>query len=148
MATRKRRAASRSPGTGRRAVAAQSGEIAALNRSQVVVELALDGTILAANDNFLQTLGYSLRDIKGKNHSLFVDPADVATIEYSQFWAKLARGQYDAGQYKRIAKGGEEVWLQGSFNPILNKSGKPIKVVQYATDITFHITARRMGTAP
>jgi methyl-accepting chemotaxis protein len=136
MATRKRRAASRSPGTGRRAVAARSGEIAALNRSQAVIELALDGTILAANDNFLQTLGYSLRDIKGKNHSLFVDPAEPAAVEYSQFWQKLARGEYDAGQYKRIAKGGEEVWLQGSFNPILNKSGKPIKVVQYATDIT------------
>jgi methyl-accepting chemotaxis protein len=136
MATRKRRAASRSPSKGKRVPAARSGEIAALNRSQAVIELALDGTVLAANENFLQAMGYVLKDIKGKNHSLFVDPAEHAAVEYSQFWEKLARGEYAAGQYKRIAKSGEEVWLQGSFNPILDKRGKPCKIVQYATDIT------------
>ncbi|HTB68728.1 MAG TPA: methyl-accepting chemotaxis protein [Steroidobacteraceae bacterium] len=136
MATRKRKAASRSPSIGKRALAARSGEIAALNRSQAVIELALDGTVLAANDNFLQTMGYSLEDIRGKNHRLFVDPAEYMAVEYSQVWEKLARGEYHTGQYKRIAKGGDEVWLQGSFNPILDKKGKPFKVVQYATDIS------------
>ena len=136
MVTRKRRAASRSPGTRKRAVAERSGEIAAINRSQTVVELALDGTVLAANDNFLQTMGYLLKDIKGKNHSLFVDPPEHTAIGYRQLWDKLARGEYDAGQYRRIAKGGNEVWLQGSFNPVLDKRGKPLKVVQYAIDIT------------
>jgi methyl-accepting chemotaxis protein len=136
MATRKRRAASRSSGTGRRTVAERGGEIAALNRSQTVLELALDGTVLVANDNFLQTMGYLLADIEDKNHALFVDPAEHGTVEYSQFWEKLARGEYHAGQYKRVAKGGEEVWLQGSYNPILDKKGKPFKVVQYAVDIT------------
>jgi methyl-accepting chemotaxis protein len=136
MATRKRKAASRSPSTGTRARADRSGELAALNRSQTVIELALDGTVLAANDNFLQATGYVLKDIKGKNHSLFVDPTEHTAAGYGQFWEKLARGEYDAGQYRRIAKGGDEIWLQGSFNPILDKRGKPFKVVQYATDIT------------
>ena len=133
MATRKRRAASRSPSKGKRVPAARSGEIAALNRSQAVIELALDGTVLAANENFLQAMGYVLKDIKGKNHSLFVDPAEHAAVEYSQFWEKLARGEYAAGQYKRIAKDGDEVWLHGSLNPITDKKGRALKVVQYAT---------------
>jgi PAS domain S-box-containing protein len=136
MATRKRKAASRSPGTGRRAAVGKAGEIAALNRSQAIIELALDGTVLTANDNFLQTMGYALKEIKGKNHRLFVDPAEHLAVEYGQFWEKLARGEFDTGQYKRLAKGGEEVWLQGSFNPILDKRGRPFKVVQYATNIT------------
>jgi methyl-accepting chemotaxis protein len=136
MATRKRKAASRSPGTGKRAPAERSGEIAALNRSQTVIELTLDGTVLAANENFLQCTGYLLGDIKGRNYSLFVDPAEYMAVEYGQFWEKLARGECEAGQYRRIAKGGDEVWLQGSFNPILDKKGKPFKIVQYATDVT------------
>jgi methyl-accepting chemotaxis protein len=136
MATRKRRAASRSSGTGRRAAADRSGAIAALNRAQMLIELALDGTVLAANDRFLQTMGYLLKDIKGRNHSLFVDSAEHTAAEYSQLWHKLACGECHEGQYKCIARGGEEIWLQGSFNPILDKRGKPIKVVHYATDIT------------
>ena len=136
MATKKRKPAGRTPGTGKRALAAGSGEIAALNRSQAVVELALDGTVLAANDKFLQAMGYVLADVKGKNHSMFVDPAEYAAADHRQLWDKLARGEYDAGQYRRIAKGGDEVWLQGSVNPILDNKGKPCKVVQYATDIT------------
>jgi methyl-accepting chemotaxis protein len=136
MATRKRRPASLRPGTGRAAPAERSAEIAALNRSQTVIELSLDGTVLAANDNFLKTMGYLLDDIKGRKHSLLVDPVEHVAVEYRQIWEKLARGEYDVGQYKCIAKGGDEVWLQGSFNPILDKRGKPFKVVQYATDIT------------
>lgn len=136
MATRKRKAASRSSSKSRRAPAARSGEIAALNRSQMVIEFALDGTVLVANENFLQTMGYSLAEIKGQNHRLYVDSAEHMAVEYSQFWEKLARGEYHAGQYKRITKGGDEVWLQGSYNPILDKKGKPFKVVQYATDVS------------
>ncbi len=136
MATRKRRTASRSPGKGKRVVTGHSGELAALNRSQLIIELALDGTVLAANDNFLQTMGYSLEDIKGRNHSLFVDPAEFTSSEYGQFWEQLTRGEYDAGQYRRMAQNGEQVWLQGSFNPVLDRKGRPCKIVQYATDVT------------
>ncbi|MGC1460506.1 MAG: methyl-accepting chemotaxis protein [Steroidobacteraceae bacterium] len=136
MATRKRKPASRKTGTARGALAGRSGETAALSRSQMVVELTVDGTVLAANDNFLQAMGYLLKDIKGKSHSLFVDPVEHAAVEYRHFLEKLARGEYDAGQYRRIAKGGGEVWLQGSYNPILDKKGKPFKIVQYATDVT------------
>ena len=136
MATRKRKAASRRPSTGARALVERSGEIAALHRSQTVVELGLDGTVLTANDNFLHTMGYLLKDIKGMNYSLFVEPAEQLGVDYRNLWEKLARGEYDAGQYKRIAKGGEEVWLHGTLNPIVDKKGRPFKVVQYAIDIT------------
>src|SRR5580698_7902407 len=145
MATRKRKAASRRPGTGARASVERSGEIAALNRSQAVIELALDGTVLAANDNFLQTMGYALKEIKGKHYDIFVDPAERVTVAYGQFWEKLAGGEFDTGQYKRIAKGGDEVWLQGSFNPILDKRGRPCKVVQYATNITAQCREAQMN---
>ncbi|MDE2303957.1 MAG: PAS domain-containing protein, partial [Gammaproteobacteria bacterium] len=95
------------------------GEIAAINRSQAVIHFELDGTVISANDNFLSVLGYSLDEIKGKHHSLFVDPAYRETPAYRAFWEKLGRGEYDAGQYKRIGKGGKEVWIQASYNPIL-----------------------------
>jgi methyl-accepting chemotaxis protein len=112
------------------------GIVAAINRSQAMVEFALDGTVLDANALFLATLGYSLEEIKGKHHSMFVDPADRSSPEYRLFWDKLGRGEYDAGQYKRIAKGGKEIWIQASYNPILDPGGKPVGVVKYATDIT------------
>ncbi|HEV2700324.1 MAG TPA: methyl-accepting chemotaxis protein [Steroidobacteraceae bacterium] len=136
MATKKRKAASRSPGPSKRTPVKAAGELAALNRSQMVLELALDGTVIGANDRFLHVMGYSLRDIKGKDHSLFVDSAEHGTDAHALFWKKLARGEHDTGQYRRLANGGTEVWLQGSFNPILDKKGKTIKVVQYATDVT------------
>jgi methyl-accepting chemotaxis protein len=112
------------------------GQIAAINKSLAVIEFSLDGTILAANDNFLQALGYTLSEIQGKHHSLFVEPAFRESSEYRAFWAKLGRGEYDAAVYKRIGKGGKEVWIQASYNPIVNSAGKPFKVVKYATDIT------------
>jgi len=112
------------------------GQLAAISKAQAVIEFTLDGRVLTANDNFLRTLGYSLDEIKGQHHSLFVDPAHRADVEYRLFWEKLARGEYDAGQYKRICKGGKEVWIQASYNPIMDTSGKPFKVVKYATDIT------------
>ncbi|HNB46022.1 MAG TPA: PAS domain-containing protein, partial [Burkholderiaceae bacterium] len=113
-----------------------SGQIAAISRSQAVIEFGLDGKILTANENFLSTLGYTLSEIQGQHHSLFVDPAYRASPEYRLFWERLGRGEFDAGQYKRIGKGGKEVWIQASYNPILDLNGKPCKVVKYATDIT------------
>ncbi len=112
------------------------GQIAAINKSQAVIEFELDGTILDANDNFCKTLGYTIEEIKGKHHSMFAEGAFASSPEYEQFWAKLRSGEYQAGEYKRIGKGGKEVWIQASYNPILDADGKPFKVVKYATDIT------------
>ena len=117
-------------------IAEMKGQIAAISKVQAVIEFALDGRILNANDNFLKTLGYTLEEIVGQHHGMFVDAAYRASPEYRSFWDKLGRGEYDAGQYKRIAKGGREVWIQASYNPILDNAGKPFKVVKYATDIT------------
>ncbi len=112
------------------------GQIAAINRAQAVIEFGLDGKVLTANDNLLKTLGYTLDEIRGQHHSMFVDPAYRQSPEYRAFWDRLGRGEYDAAQYKRIGKGGREIWIQASYNPILDVNGKPMKVVKYATDIT------------
>jgi methyl-accepting chemotaxis protein len=112
------------------------GQIAAISKSQAVIEFNLDGTIIYANDNFLKTFGYSLDEVKGKHHSIFIDSNYRASFEYRQFWDKLGRGEYDAGQYKRITKSGHEVWIQASYNPIVDSNNRPFKVVKYATDIT------------
>ena len=114
----------------------QMATIAAIGKSQATIEFSLDGTILTANANFLQTLGYSLDEVKGKHHSMFVPPAVRESTDYRAFWAKLGRGEYDAAQYLRIGKGGKEVWIQASYNPILDPKGKPLKVVKFATDVT------------
>jgi methyl-accepting chemotaxis protein len=113
-----------------------AGQIAAIDRSQAVIQFAIDGKILHANKNFLNAVGYSLDEIKGRHHSMFVGPADRDTAEYRRFWEKLGRGEFDTGQYRRLGKGGKEIWIQASYNPIFDKSGKPIKVVKFATDIT------------
>jgi methyl-accepting chemotaxis protein len=112
------------------------GQIAAIGKVQAVIAFSTDGKVLDANDNFLKTLGYTIEEIRGQHHSMFVDPVDRQSPEYRLFWDKLGRGEYDAGQYKRIGKGGKEVWIQASYNPILDLNGKPFKVVKYATDIT------------
>jgi methyl-accepting chemotaxis protein len=111
-------------------------QVAALHRVQAVIEFALDGTILTANDNFLQALGYSLEEVRGHHHRMFVDPAYARSAEYGDFWTRLGRGEYDAGQYRRLGKGGREIWIQASYNPVLDSSGRPYKVVKFATDIT------------
>jgi methyl-accepting chemotaxis protein len=113
-----------------------AGQIAAIGKSQAVIEFQMDGTIITANDNFLKTLGYSLDEVKGRHHSMFVDEAYRQSGEYREFWARLNRGEYQAAEYKRIGKGGKEVWIQASYNPILDLNGKPCKVVKYATDRT------------
>ena len=112
------------------------GQLAAINKAQAVIEFNLDGTIISANENFLNVLGYSLDEVRGQHHKMFVAPNYRSSLEYQQFWEKLGRGEYDAGQYKRITKSGKEVWIQASYNPIMDSNGQPFKVVKYATDIT------------
>jgi methyl-accepting chemotaxis protein len=119
------------------------GQIAAIGKSQAVIEFNMDGTIRMANQNFLDAMGYVLAEIQGKHHSLFVEPDDRNSQTYREFWDNLNRGQYQAAEYKRIAKGGREVWIQASYNPILDLNGKPFKVVKYATDITAQAMARK-----
>ncbi|WP_338364036.1 methyl-accepting chemotaxis protein [uncultured Pseudoalteromonas sp.] len=112
------------------------GQLEAISKSQAVIEFNLDGTIITANDNFLNGLGYQLSEIKGQHHKLFVDPQYAKTNEYKQFWDKLGRGEYDSGEYMRIGKQGQEIWIQASYNPIFDLNGKPYKVIKYASDIT------------
>lgn len=112
------------------------GKVDAIGRSQAVIEFQMDGTIITANENFLSVLGYRLDEIKGKHHSMFAEPAFAASPEYREFWAKLNRGEFQAAQCKRIGKGGREVWIEASYNPIFDLNGKPFKVVKFATDLT------------
>jgi methyl-accepting chemotaxis protein len=112
------------------------GQIAAINKALAVIEFSMDGMVVEANENFLKALGYTLDEIKGKHHSMFVDENYRRSVEYTEFWAKLNRGEYVADEFKRIGKGGKEVWIQASYNPILDPNGKPMKVIKYATDIT------------
>ncbi len=109
--------------------------LAALSKSQAIIEFDLSGKILNANENFCRALGYELSEIVGRHHSMFVEPAVVSSQEYKAFWSKLSAGQFDQRQYKRIGKGGREVWIEASYNPVFRR-GKPVKVVKIATDIT------------
>ena len=120
-----------------------SGQLDAISKSQAVIEFNLDGTIRTANDNFCGAVGYSLDEIKGKHHRMFVEPEYGNSPEYEEFWAKLNDGEFFVAEYKRIAKGGRVIWIQASYNPIFDSLGRPFKVVKYATDIT----ARKMGVA-
>lgn len=115
------------------------GQVDAIRKSQAVIEFSLDGIVLTANRNFLEVMGYTLAEIQGKHHGMFVESAYRGSADYRQFWEKLSRGEYQAGQFKRIGKGGKEIWIEASYNPILDLNGKPIKVVKFATDITRQI---------
>jgi methyl-accepting chemotaxis protein len=119
------------------------GQINAINRSQAVIHFELDGTILDANENFTGAVGYSLNEIKGQHHRMFVDPAYAASSEYRQFWAELAEGQFKSDEFKRFGKGGNEIWIQASYNPIFDAAGRPFKVVKFATDITAQVMERQ-----
>jgi methyl-accepting chemotaxis protein len=112
------------------------GQIAAIDRGQAVIEFDMDGTVREVNENFVRAMGYARADVVGKHHSMFVDPVLAASADYRGFWSKLNRGESEVGTYKRVAKGGREVWLQASYNPIPDASGKPFKVVKYASDVT------------
>jgi len=119
------------------------GQIAAIGKSQAVIEFNMDGTIVTANENFLGAMGYSLAEVQGKHHGMFVEPGERNAQAYREFWSDLNRGQYQAAEYKRIAKGGREIWIQASYNPILDLNGRPFKVVKYATDVTVQAVMRR-----
>lgn len=112
------------------------GQMNAINLTQAVIEFTLDGSILTANQNFLHTMGYQLDEIKGRHHSMFVDEQYKRSAEYQNFWQRLRAGEFFIDEYKRFGKGGKEVWIQGSYNPIPDAQGKPFKVVKYAVDIT------------
>jgi methyl-accepting chemotaxis protein len=108
----------------------------ALDRSNAVIEFELDGTIIEANKNFLDLLGYELAEVRGKHHSIFVTAADRASDGYRQFWDNLRRGVFQSDQFQRITKSGAEVWIEATYNPIFDRSGKPVKVIKFATDVT------------
>jgi methyl-accepting chemotaxis protein len=112
------------------------GQVAAISRVQAVIEFGLDGVIATANDNFLQAMGYRLDEVQGRHHSMFVDPGHAASTEYRQFWLDLAAGRQQTGRFRRIGKGGHDVWIEGSYFPILNHTGKPCKVIKYVRNIT------------
>jgi methyl-accepting chemotaxis protein len=119
-----------------------AGQIAAIGKSQAVIEFNMDGTIITANENFLGALGYTLEEVRGRHHSMFVEESERDSAGYREFWAKLNRGEYQAAEYKRVGKGGKEVWIQASYNPILDLNNKPYKVVKYATDVTRQVLVR------
>lgn len=120
-----------------------AGQLAAISKSNAVIEFAMDGTVQNANQNFLDAMGYRLEELKGKHHSTFVLPEEARSEGYRQFWKRLNDGEYQSGEYKRVGKGGREVWLQASYNPILDLNGKPFKVVKYASVICRRFAQRR-----
>lgn len=125
-------------------VAAETrGQIAAINKVQAVIEFELDGRIIHANENFLRTFGYTFDEIRGRHHRMFVDPNVAATEEYRLFWQKLGAGEYDAGQFQRVGREGQEIWIQSSYNPVTGTDGKPFKIVKFATDITEQVISSR-----
>jgi len=118
------------------------GMVTAINRVQAVIEFKLDGTVINANENFLRIFGYGLDEIVGKHHRIFCDPCYAESPEYTEFWKKLGRGEFEAGEFKRMHKDGTQVWVQASYNPIFDMDGRPLKVVKFASDITSEVEAR------
>ncbi len=122
-------------------MAENQGQLEAIGKVQAVIEFDMDGTVLSANDNFLQALGYSLEEIKGHHHSMFIAPAERSSEAYRLFWEKLRRGEYDKARYLRYGKAERKVWIDASYNPIPGADGKPFKVVKYANDVTQNVIA-------
>jgi methyl-accepting chemotaxis protein len=121
------------------------GKIEAINRAQAVIEFDLEGRVITANENFLRIFGYALDEVVGKHHRIFCDPGYAETPEYTQFWQKLGRGEYEADEFKRITKDGAEVWLQATYNPIFDMEGRPLKIVKFASDITVEVQRRSLA---
>lgn len=115
----------------------------AINKSQAVISFTLDGIILDANDNFLGAMGYAKEEIVGKHHSIFVEPKYAKSKDYKEFWQKLNEGELESAEYMRIDKQGNEIWIQASYNPIINEAGKPVGVTKFATDITEEVKRRK-----
>ena len=121
------------------------GMLEAINRSQAVIEFDLQGTVLNANDNFLKIFGYRLDEVVGKHHRMFCEPGYAESTDYAEFWRRLGTGEYDADEFKRVDKNGSEIWLQASYNPIMDANGKPVKVVKFASDITAEVQKRSLA---
>ena len=126
-------------------IAEFEGKVRAIERAQAVIEFELDGTVITANDNFLSIFGYSRDEVIGKHHRMFCDPGYAESPEYTRFWQKLGRGEYDADEFKRISKDGAEIWLQASYNPIFDMNGRPFKIVKFAADITDEVQKRSLA---
>lgn len=118
------------------------GQIKAINRSQAVISFTPDGTILDANANFLGAVGYTLQEIQGQHHRMFVSRDYANSAEYREFWEKLAAGHFHAGEYNRTGKGGKDIWIHASYNPVIDHDGNVVKVIKYASDITAGMNAR------
>ncbi|HVK11722.1 MAG TPA: methyl-accepting chemotaxis protein [Gemmataceae bacterium] len=117
-------------------------QVAEINKSQAIIEFKPDGSIVTANARFLYTMGYSLDELRGQHHRLFVEPALANSPEYQEFWARLGRGEVATGEFKRIGKGGKEVWLQATYNPIQDRAGHLLKVIKTAADVTEQVKLR------
>ncbi|SHM24192.1 methyl-accepting chemotaxis protein [Roseibium suaedae] len=120
-----------------------AGQVAAINKSQAVIHFDLDGSILDANENFLSALGYDLEEVKGKHHKIFVTKDYANSAEYQAFWSQLRQGKFQSGEYERIGKDGGSVWIQATYNPILDAAGRPFKVVKFATDVSPRVRERK-----
>ncbi|MCZ8314662.1 PAS domain-containing methyl-accepting chemotaxis protein [Phreatobacter sp.] len=131
----------------KRQTAEAAGQLEALNRSLAVIEFEPDGTIIAANPNFLGAVGYGIDEIRGRHHRMFMDPKEREGAEYRAFWEKLGRGEFHAGRYRRSGNGGREIWIQASYNPIIDASGRPFKVVKFASDVTAEVLAAQQREA-
>ncbi|GJD34982.1 methyl-accepting chemotaxis protein [Methylobacterium aerolatum] len=122
--------------------AALRGQVDAIRKSQAVISFDLDGRVLEANANFLDAVGYTAAEVVGQHHGMFVDPAYRASAEYARFWEALRRGEYQAGQFRRIGKGGREVWIEASYNPVFDADGRPVQVTKFAIDVTAQVEQR------
>ena len=114
----------------------QNSLINAINRSMAMIEFNLQGEVLTANDNFLNTMGYRLEDIRGKHHRLFCNREEADSAGYKNFWAQLNRGEYVSGRFQRVGRNGQPIWLRATYNPVFDSNGKLYKVVKFATDVT------------
>ncbi|NMV70333.1 methyl-accepting chemotaxis protein [Agrobacterium fabrum] len=118
-----------------------AGKLEALSRSQATIEFFPDGTIITANPNFCATVNYDLKEIEGKHHRMFCDPAYTASAAYANFWQRLASGEFISDEFVRYGKNGKEIWIQAAYNPVLDEAGKVVKVVKFATDVTPRMSA-------
>jgi len=125
----------------------QAGLVAAMRKAQAVVEFDMDGILLDANEKFLELMGYAIGDVQGEHHRVFCDDDYAASLAYRKFWQQLQRGEYDCGRYRRLGNDGKVVWIQATYNPILDANGKPVKVVKFATDITDQVLLEQRSAA-
>lgn len=128
----------------RRAAIADAARLAAIERSTAVIEFEPDGSIIHANPLFLKAVGYSESEVKGGHHRMFVTPEEARSAAYADYWKALAGGELKSGRFLRLAKGGRQIWLEASYNPVLDLDGRVVRVVKFATDITEQVESARL----